>query len=367
MRFPEISSLTNRLNPVALKVQDLYPAAQIDTPFANFSTFGTNPVNQYEYDIKIDHNFSASDKISARFSRRQNDSDQPTAFGRTAGGPAPGTLGPGFSHTPGRQAVLNYVHVFSPSMTNNLNLGWFQVYPKRTIPGYGVISESSLGITGMPNADEKVGMPYFNFVNYHALGATTDTLFLELQASNSLTDVFSMIRGKHNIRIGGEARHLRIDNLQPGAQTTAWYFSNLFTDQRGFANTGFDYASFLLGLPNDMNYSLFPDYIRSRSSVYALFVQDDIRRQPQADIESGTALGRAPLVPRSAQSQRRFRPGQGSIPGLRSGWFSRHAVEQQLEEFRPSARLCLHAQCEVHFGSARRIWDVSRRDPQLGS
>ena len=146
--FPGNIIPTSLLNPVALKVQELYPAAQVDTPFANFSTFGTNPVNQYEYDIKIDHSFSASDKISGRFSRRQNDQDQPTAFGRIAGGPLPGTLGPGFSHTPGRQAVLNYVHVFSPSMTNNLNLGWFQVYPKRTIPGSGVISRIQLGHHG---------------------------------------------------------------------------------------------------------------------------------------------------------------------------------------------------------------------------
>jgi len=177
---------------------------------------GTNPSTSYEYDIKIDHNFSSNDKISGRFSRRQNDQDQPTAFGRTAGGPAPGTLGPGFSHTgtPSRaqlRARLLSLH------ENNLNLGWFQVYPSAP-SGIGVISEADLGITGMPNANEKVGMPYFNFVNYHALGATTDTLFLELQASNSLTDVFSVIRGKHNIRVGGEARHLRIDNLQPGAR-----------------------------------------------------------------------------------------------------------------------------------------------------
>src|SRR5205814_2341755 len=96
--FPGNIIPASRLNPVALKVQDLYPAAQIDTPFANFSTFGTNPVNTYEYDIKIDHNFSSADKISGRFSRRQNDQDQPTAFGRIAGGPVPGTLGPGFSH-----------------------------------------------------------------------------------------------------------------------------------------------------------------------------------------------------------------------------------------------------------------------------
>ena len=34
--------------------------------------------------------------------------------------------------------------------------------PEATIPGSGVISESSWDYR-MPNADEKVGMPYFNF------------------------------------------------------------------------------------------------------------------------------------------------------------------------------------------------------------
>src|SRR6185369_166002 len=40
--FPENIIPTSLLNPVALKVQELYPAPQVDTPFANFSTFGTN-------------------------------------------------------------------------------------------------------------------------------------------------------------------------------------------------------------------------------------------------------------------------------------------------------------------------------------
>ena len=208
-------------------------------------------------------------------------------------------------------------------------------------------------------------MPYFNFVNYHALGATTDTLFLELQASNSLTDVFSMIRGKHNIRIGGEARHLRIDNLQPGAQTTAWYFSNLFTDQRGFANTGFDYASFLLGLPNDMNYSLFPDYIRTRSSVYALFVQDDIRVSRKLTLNVGLRWD-APLWYHEVHNRSGvFDLNKGQYQVFGQDGFSRHALEEQLEELRPAARIRLHAAGKFQPGGARRIRHVRGRDAQF--
>jgi hypothetical protein len=82
---------------------------------------------------------------------------------------------------------------------------------------------------------------------------------------------------RHSIRFGGEARKIRTDNFQPNPGTTLWRFAPIFTDQRGFANTGFDYASFLLGLPAQMGYRIFPGFFKSRTSVYALFVQDDIR------------------------------------------------------------------------------------------
>ena len=33
-----------------------------------------------------------------------------------------------------RQGVFNYVHVFSPRATNNLNLGWFQTLSETARP-----------------------------------------------------------------------------------------------------------------------------------------------------------------------------------------------------------------------------------------
>jgi hypothetical protein len=260
-----------------MKVQALYPAPLIDQNFANFSSFGATTSSTTEYDIKVDHNFSEKDKISVRWSEKRTKTDQPAAFGPEVGGPLPGTLGPGYSKNTGRQAVVNWIHLFGARATNNLNIGWFDQYPKRTIPGSRKYNNFDLGIFGMPNGGDRIGVPYFNFTNFEQLGPTTDTLFFELQTNNNLTDVASVVLGRHTLKFGGEARHIRTDNLQPGPQNTAWTFNSFFTDQRGVSGTGFDYAGFLLGLPSTMNYTIYPDYFRSRISVYALFLQDDLR------------------------------------------------------------------------------------------
>jgi hypothetical protein len=293
---------TARINPASLKVQALFPAPLVNTPFANFSAFGANTSTNLEYDVKVDHSFSDKDKMTVRWSAHRSTSNQPAAFGTTAGGPLPGTLGPGYLKNPGRQAVVNWVHLFGSRATNNLNIGWFDQYPKRTTPGYGKLSENDLGIFGMPNGGDKLGTPYFLFTNFEQLGATTDTLFFELQNNNNLTDVASVVLGRHTLKFGGEARHLRTDNLQPGPMNTSWSFNSFFTDQRGVAGTGFDYAGFLLGLPASMNYSIYPDYFRSRTSVYALFAQDDLRLSRKLTLNVGLRWD-APLWYHEAQNR----------------------------------------------------------------
>ena len=287
--FPGNRIPAARMSPAALKIQELWPSPTGTGNFNNYDAFGSNTEDNYEYDIKIDHHFSDSDKIMARYSGRKTDTvpAQPYPDPR-AGGGAPGVLGYGlYNRNHSRQAVLNHVHIFGPRATNDLHLGWFQTYPKRPIPGYGEVGTEDLGIIGLPNGKEKLGTPDFQFTNFHRLGSTSDTLFFELQNSASLVNVTSIILDRHNIRFGGEARKIRTDNLQPGPGNTQWIFRQNFTDQRGFSNTGFDYASFLLGLPLNMSYKIFPDFFRSRSSVYALFIQDDIRLNRKLTLNLG--------------------------------------------------------------------------------
>jgi hypothetical protein len=275
--FPGNKIPASMISPAALKIQALYPNPLVNQPFTNFSVNGAALSQNNEWDAKVDYAINDLDRLTVRYSNKQGYSQQASAFGYAAGGgPVPGTLGPGNSvAAPGHQAVVNYVHVFGPTATNDLNIAWQNQFPRRLIPGYGTISNLDLGIHGMPNGGQKLGTPYFLFTNFEQLGATTDTTFQEWQTQETLTDTFSWNKGRHNIRIGGWLRKLATNNLQPGALNTAWSFTNVFTNQPGNNNTGFDYATFLLGLPNALTYSIYSDFFRTRATLYAAFIQDD--------------------------------------------------------------------------------------------
>jgi hypothetical protein len=248
-----------RLSPAAQNVQKLYPLPQLNANFANYTNFGSIKDDNYEFDIKIDHNFSDRDKFFARYSQRRFVSSPASAFpDPNAGGRNPGQLGFGDIRNPGKQAVVNYVHIFNPHITNDLHLGWFQVFPKRLVAGYGSVSTNSLGIFGLPNGDDKIGTPDFQFTNFAPLGSSGDTLLFELQNSDSLVNVTSWVHGRHTFKFGGEARVIRTDNLQPNPATTGWNFQPIYTNQVGVSNTGFDYASSCSGCRETSAIGSFP-------------------------------------------------------------------------------------------------------------
>ena len=302
--FPGNRIPASRLSPAALKIQQLFPNSQTNANFANYNAFGSVKDDPTEWDLKGDHHFSDRDKITARYSFRKTDQVPAQPFpDPRAGGGVPGVLGQGlYVRNNARQAVFNHIHVFSPRATNDLRLGWFQTFPKRPVPGFGEVSTDSLGILGLPNGNDPLGTPDFQFTNFARLGATSDTLFFELQNSASLVNVSSLTLARHNLRFGGEIRKIRTDNLQPNPGTTLWRFQPNFTDQVGFGSTGFDYASFLLGLPVQMGYRIFPGYFKSRASVYALFVQDDIRVSRKLTVNLGLRWD-APLYYHEAENR----------------------------------------------------------------
>lgn len=301
--FPENRIPAARISPAARNVQELYPLPLVNSNFANYTNFGSVRNDDYEYDIKIDHNFSDSDKFFVRYSGRKTDSTPASAFpDPRAGGRNPGQLGFGATKNHSRQAVLNYVKIINPRLTNNLIAGWFQTYPKREVAGYGEVSTNSLGILGLPNGDDKLGTPDFQFTNFAPLGSSGDTLFFELQDSKSIVNQTSWVLNRHTLKFGGEARLIRTDNLQPNPGTTRWDFQPIYTNQIGVANTGWDYASFLLGLPRNFGYRIFPGFFKSRSSIYALFVQDDIRVSRKLTLNLGLRWD-APLYYHEAQDR----------------------------------------------------------------
>ena len=274
--FPNNIIPQTQLSNAAQNMAALFPAPQSSDPFRNYNSFGGNGDNSQEYNVKIDHHFSAYDKLMVRLGHVRGSSERPCGFPGVAGGGSLGGCAPSLTNRR-HQIIVNHVHTFSPRATNDLHLSWFQVYPKRTVAGYGEVSTNSLGIIGLPDGNDPKGTPTVDFQNFTPLGSSGDTLFFELQNSQALVNVTSIVFNRHTVKFGGEARQVRTDNLQPNPGNTRWTFQNTFTDQRGFSGSGFDFASFMLGLPTQLRYRIFPGFFGSRGSIYGMFFQDDWR------------------------------------------------------------------------------------------
>ncbi|WP_162179847.1 TonB-dependent receptor [Bryobacter aggregatus] len=277
----------SRLSPAALKLQSYYPLPQTGSVRNNYSASGSNVTNQYAIDLKVDHNFSDKDKLMGRYSQTGNTQLMPQLFNEMIGGGS--SYGTNSLNT-ARQAVLNYVRIIGSRTTNDLHLSYFRTFPKRYNAGYGKLSQADLGIMGMNTANEKKGAPLIEFGGtggFTALGSPSGSLLLEKQESFALVNITTLVRGSHTIKFGGEVRKLRTDNIQPQPDNGRFFFNNVFTDQRGFNNTGYDYASFLLGLPQSYTYENYPGYISPRTSVYAVFVQDDYRVNKKLTLNLG--------------------------------------------------------------------------------
>jgi len=272
----------SRISPAALKVQNLFPLPLLNTPFANYSSTGKTTNYQKYMDVKVDHYFSQNDRVMVRYSERWYNWLDAQPFPDPGGG---GTGSPpGFGYLPGHSAVANYVHLFGSRATTLVNVNWWDHDVHRHNVGFGNVSQNDLGIYGLPSGSLKLGPPMFYFTNFTTLGDSA--VMTEYDTRRSLSDMTTVTLHRHTLKFGGEITLLRTDNDQPGTNTS-WTFSNLFTDQRGFGTSGFDYASFLLGLPQSLSFQINPDTIRDRTTVYGLFVQDDIRVSRRLTVNAG--------------------------------------------------------------------------------
>lgn len=292
-QFPGNIISSGSLNAAALKLQALYPnPTSPGAILQNYNTVQPAYDREHQYDIRIDYYARPQDKIMGRWSEWWDD-----GFG---GQPFPGLGGGGLAPAieSSENPVLDWVHTFGASTTNDVHASYFHVYCYRVPVGYGKVGLATYGITGLPNSNQLLGVPnigggasgFGGSSGVWFLGSRYDTLELQGQADIFIDDILSLVRGKHTVQVGGEFQRMQTNNDQPNPSNTRWYFNNDFTDQysgTGVGSTGFDYASFLVGLPDNLQYRAFPNFADTRASIFALFAQDDFRVKPNLTLNLG--------------------------------------------------------------------------------
>jgi Carboxypeptidase regulatory-like domain/TonB dependent receptor len=300
----------NLIDPVAQKLFLLFPKPTINaTDFgtlqnSNFFSSGSRSSSNNQFDIKVDHRFSDRDQLSVRYSQQKSSSKDFNCFGNFAD---PCTSGPGIVHR--YQVAINHTHTFSPTLVltvtyglvrgfdfqkgiggefSNINSSFAQVgFPSYLNNGFHTIPGISIGSYSSGNAGNSIGTANFSITR-------------EGQDSHHLGGSVSWVRGKHELKFGGEGRMHRINHVNPGWPDGLFSFDFTSTSQFSAAGDptvagGDGMASFLIGVgsPNNTGGGCTPcqqgfnNFVSTQSFRYGAFVQDNYRVTPKLTLNLG--------------------------------------------------------------------------------
>ena len=266
---------------------DRYPIPTSSALANNFRRLGNEPDNQDQFDIRVDHRFTDRDQIFVRYSFAK-DFTQPVTALPDGSGAITGTAALGPQDTLAQSVVGNYVHVFSPTLTNEFRAG----YTRRSVnrPALQLTSSPSddLDIPGIPtNGAFDNELPTFSIAGFQQLGPPANMASTFRTDVTEIADTAAFTRGRHSVKFGIDNRISRLDVIQPPSPTGTFTFSTLFTNLNGVAGTGSSLASFLLGQVQQFSIDLQQHVLQPRAWFQEWFVQDDWKVTSRLNLNLG--------------------------------------------------------------------------------
>jgi hypothetical protein len=310
-----------RINAVAAAYARLYPMPNRPGTVANYFT---NQLRPYDYNggvVRVDHNFSASNRLFANtyWNKRQEDRYNWASGAENATGD--GTIGgfnvtQGFDYRTNRGATGGYTSVLSSTMVFDLRASWARFGEYRD-PG-DEFDPSSLGFspTAVGLMQGYQYLPFFTFGTFSTTNSNSTIASLGSQRSdwgpgfNRPLDTYSVqptvtkMWGAHTSRMGYDLRYQRWNIVSAGYPGGRFHFNGAYTRASNSAaqnDRAQSWAQFLLGLPTAISDSVAtPGTTSSQFEIAAegtftqrshgFFLQDEWQVGPRFTLHGGVRL-----------------------------------------------------------------------------
>ena len=262
------------IDPVAKALfnSPLYPAPINGNLINNAVNTSANNFNSNQYDVKIDYNISAKDRLSGRYSHALQKNPSLNTYK---------LFGTGFSESPIYSGVLDWTHTFSQNVLNEYRMGVNYVKVHN-----GTVFDSSVGNLGqsLGIAGANPGIPGLlglNFAGGLVSGIGSSEVTQRFPSTViQFSDGVVITHGRHAVHTGFELWRDRINIFYSGNSGSLGNlnFQNSFTSTAGTSGTGgAPEADFFLGLPQTVDRGVAGGGWGQRSTVFAGYVQDDWR------------------------------------------------------------------------------------------
>src|ERR1700722_11379955 len=189
----------------------------------------------------------------------------------------------GGSSTQGLNASAGWVYGKNRA-TNNLRVNYNHNHVSTTnlfSNVTDVAGPGGAGINGISNNPFDWGLPGISFTSFGGLNDPTPRR--ELDQTYTISDTLNWNHNKHNWRFGGDYRRI-LQSFQSARNAEgSFVFTGFATSQyaagttQPIANTGYDFADFLLGSPQQTSLQFGASAYNFRANSFDFFAQDDWR------------------------------------------------------------------------------------------
>jgi len=279
------------------------------SPYFNISDHSSNHEKADMWNIRIDENINAHNKISGSYF--------------TGNMPYTSTQSLGSLYTGGniqgnKYVRLGYDYIITPTLLNHFNAGFTRRHRLETSGegGFGGNWAAKFGLKGVGGSV----FPKFTY-NYPGNGINSpsdgDSVFNDNVFQYD--DAVSWQKGRHNFRFGGEFRAAQFNLGILTGSAGQFNFTQGPTSSPTDTNSGFGFASFYLGAASNA-YIDIPQINGWRAKYVAVFAADDWKVDPKLTVNLGLRYD-MPIPVTEAHNRMSFvnptlpNPGAGGLPG----------------------------------------------------
>jgi hypothetical protein len=299
--FPGNIIPSDRIDSVARNIiTQLYPEPNTTGSRASsgqtINNYLINPIKEREdnqFDVKIDHNLTTNNRFFARYSFQKTHRLQPATLPH---GDAGATFGAGDGNVDAQGFAFNDTHTLGSNWLNEFRFGWTSIEFLMTPIDYGTNPAAAVGLPNINLNQVTSAMTQITFQNIRDLGANSNQPLITNQNDFQIFDNVTRSTGRHTLKIGGSLTLRSREILNADTIVGNFSFNNNMTSNcagQGAgctvnSSTGFDVASFMLGLVNAKNRNLFDagTYTEKRPE-FAVYVQDDFRASSKLTLNLG--------------------------------------------------------------------------------
>jgi hypothetical protein len=259
-----------RISPIATGLLQYIPLPNQPGTLNNYRLITASPNNSQALNARLNQTLGRRDQLAIGVNWQTRDATNTQTFG---------FLDQSSGH--GINSNLNWRHNFGGGKFNNL-AGSFNRNTSNALPFFAFGSDvaAQLGIVGASSNPINFGPPNLSFTNF---GALTDGSPAESAIySFGFNDIFLLRKGRHNWSFGGGYTRNFQNTVTDANGRGTFTFTGLATSALNSAGqpisgTGFDFADFLLGLPqtDSIRFGSSNTYFRTKN--YNVFAQDDWR------------------------------------------------------------------------------------------